>query len=716
MSSKKLTEQQIVQLKPIIHKFNELLENIETGDIKRIPRQIKDFAKSKFPSFSPPFLDAVNAAFAFKKDEHETAVVLARKVAATKTSEGNICNILIRIFKNYNDTKHLGELYQLIIDHNPNDADPLEWDLPYQFTNMNYIKAQERAMKIVSLVKDPKEKENAIIFAAGCSYLRAKVDKPLFYKFASSFLDKTSYLKIKIPELVEIKINCLLNEDPNNKAKLEEALAYIKSEEVFKCLAHDELHRSRLEIQIQTALNNFTAVGEKAAEILNTINADSIDEWKLAVKYYADIENLIKKHNNGKLRGPQLALIELALHKKEDPVPFIIEYATKYAKKPHLLGDISPYLTPEVLPQLSSIEDPALQCLVGDKFDENRFQADNEATANMKAQELIRKGDRESLCQAVTLLDPYKTEGTSRVLLIRIAGLLNAPVAQNRLWVEQRLEAIQFLSLLSLYIFDAIRCWDLDDLKSMSKSTTNFTEKGIGVYINHLNASLHNYCFLTAEMAARFHKQLLDNLSYYLMRVIQDWLLILTDIQQITEYKYEKYLSVKDIDSLEERIDDSVFPLYFKKDTNDNKALREKLFPSFKELTKSVSAAVRLLFALKIDTKNVNAFVEELDSIQGTQWTILTDFVKNGCKKVNFQAGGSVVPDALLFGSLAIAAKISNSPKEVKDAIAEETNKAVQNLTELMKIEELPEIFKKHNEQQSQTLNDAKDLILNLLK
>lgn len=716
--TKKLTDQQLIQLKPVIHKFNELLDDIDTGDVKQIPRHIKSFAKSKFPSFSPPFLDAANAAFALKKDEQENAVTLARKISASQTSEGNICNILIRIFKTYNDTKHLEELYQRIIDQNPNDTEPLSWDLPYQLTNMNFIKAQERAMKIVQLTKDPKEKENSIIFAAACSYFRGKYDKPLFYRFSSSFLDKTNYIKYGVSDAVEIKINCLLNEDPNNKSKFEEALTYLKSEEVQKCLAYDELHRSRLEIQIQTAIGNFDAVGQKAAEILDKINADSIDEWKLAVKYYSDIDNLIQKHSNGQLRGPQLAQIELALHRKEDPVPLIVNYATKYARKPHLIGDLSPYLTPEVLSKLSSIDDPAIQCLVEDRFDDSRFQIDNEATATMKAQELIRKGDYSSLCQAATILDPYKTEGTSRVLLIRIAGLLNAPVAQNRLWVEQRLEAIQYLSLLSLYIFDTIRCWDLDDLKNMTKSTVTFTEKGLGAYINHLNASLHNYNFLTTEMAALFHKQLITNLSFYLMRVLQDWLAILSDVEQITPYKYEKYISIKEIqDTLEERIDDSVFPIYFKKDTEENKLLRQKLFPSFKNLAIGISAAVRLLFALKIDNGNVNAFVEELESVKDSQWFVLADFVKNGCKKVNFQAGSnSVVPDALLFGSLAIAAKVMNSPKEVKDSISEETNKAFKNLNELMKIDNLPDVFKNHNEQQVQTLNNAKDLILNLLK
>ena len=67
--SKKLTDQQLVQLKYIFHKFNQLLDDIETGDQKRIPRHIKDFAKSKFPHFSPPFLDAINAAFTLKKDD-----------------------------------------------------------------------------------------------------------------------------------------------------------------------------------------------------------------------------------------------------------------------------------------------------------------------------------------------------------------------------------------------------------------------------------------------------------------------------------------------------------------------------------------------------------------------------------------------------------------------------------------------------------------------
>ena len=211
----------------------------------------------------------------------------------------------------------------------------------------------------------------------------------------------------------------------------------------------------------------------------------------------------------------------------------------------------------------------------------------------------------------------------------------------------------------------------------------------------------------------------INNLSYYLMRVIQDYLIILGDIDQITPYKYEKYLSISQIqDTLEERIDDSVFPIYFKKDTNENKALREKLIPTFKQFAIGISAAVRLLFALKVDTKNVGALLDELNSIQGTQWSILADFVKNDCKKINFKSGGddSIVPDSMLYGSLAIAAKLSNSPKEVKDSIAEETSKALQNFSESLKLEELPEVFKKHNEQQIQSLNNAKEMILKLLK
>ncbi|KAK8870608.1 hypothetical protein M9Y10_008494 [Tritrichomonas musculus] len=713
----KLTDEQLVRLKPIIHKFSELLDNIDNGDPKRIPRHIKDFAKSKFPPFSPPFVDAANAALALKKDEGEKAVTLARKILETKTSEGNICNLLIRIFKTYNDPKHLAELYQMIIDYNPTDVEPLFWDLPFQITCSNFVKAQERAMKIVSLSKDNmREKENSIIFAAAFSYFRGKYDKPLFYKFANSFIDK---ITTRNSDIVEIKIECLINQDPNNKSNLEAALNYVKSQEAEKAFSHDELHRARIEMKIQTALGNFSAVGEKAAEILNTINADSIDEWKLAVQHYSDIDNLIKKHNDGKLRGPQLALIELALHRKEDPTPLIIEYATKYANKSYLLGDISPYLTPEVLPKLSSIDDPAIQCLVSDKFDDSRFQITNEATANMKAQELIRTGDFASLCQAASILDPYKAEGTSRVLLIRIAGLLNAPVAQNRLWTEQRLEAIQYLSLLSLYLFDITRGWDIDDLKNMARLTNSFCEKGIGSYVGHVNAALHNYNFLIAEMATQFHHQITHNISYYVMRVLQDWLTLLTDIEELTPYKYEKYLSIKEIqDTLEERIDDSIFPIYFKNDNKEDHLLREKLFPSIKNLVCQISAAMRLIFALKLDKGNVDAFAEELNqAATGTQWAILADFVKNGCKKVNFQAcGDSVVPDVLLFGSLAIAAKLSNSPKEVKDAIAGETNKANQKLLESMKLDELPEIFKKHNEQQTQSLHNAKEMILNLLK
>lgn len=124
-------------------------------------------------------------------------------------------------------------------------------------------------------------------------------------------------MELKCCDLFEMKINCLLNEDLNDKSKIEETLKYIKSKEVQDSLSHDPLHRSRLEIKIQTALGNFDAVGEKAAEILDTINADSIDEWKLAVKYYQDIENLIKKHNDGKLRGPQLAQIEHFINQKK---------------------------------------------------------------------------------------------------------------------------------------------------------------------------------------------------------------------------------------------------------------------------------------------------------------------------------------------------------------------------------------------------------------
>ncbi|OHT08128.1 hypothetical protein TRFO_23496 [Tritrichomonas foetus] len=703
----KLTDQQIVQLKPIIRKFTELLDNIEKGDPKRIPRLMKDFEKTKFPKFSPPFLKTANAFLANRNGETEKAIVLAREVADTKTTEGNICNTLIHIFKTFNESKYLTDVYQRIIDANPNEPDPLLWNLPFQLSISNFVKAQELAMKYVQLSKNHiKDKEVSIIFAAVCSYFRAKFDKPMYYKFAVKFIDSVTY---RNPDLAEIKVNSLLNEDPNNRQNFETALSYLQTKEIADMFSYNPLQYLRMLIKIHKALGNNDKIGQLASQILREVNADSLDEWKLVVEHCQDAENIINElaSKNEKLRGPQLARIELALHQKKDALPFIIEYANKYSEKPYLLGDIKPYLTNDVLPKLADVKDSAIQCLVKNSF---TGEVDGERTANMRAQDLLRKNDRNSFIEAANVLSPYKDQSTSRVFLMRIAGLLGATTAQNKLWTEQKLEGIQYLSLLSLYFGNALRSWDLETLRTMAKHTISFCEKGTGQSTSHINAAINNYNFLVVDMATAFLRQITNNISLYGMKVINDWLHIIEDPANITPFKFEKYVPLEKVEQLEERTDESVFPLFFNDET-----LHSLVFPSARNEIKLISATTRILFAMKLAPSNVKEYVTELASIttgDAAEWKVFADFVQSECKTLNLESCNNV----FVLGSLALAAKLANSSADIKEKISSTVAAASENLIGSLKLDELPEVYKTENEGQTKAINSAKELIMKILK
>lgn len=704
----KLTKQEFDALKPFLLKFTNLIDDIEKGDIKKIPRKIKDFQTSKQLKKYPAYLKVANATFELKKGDYEKANILIREAVDEKVPEKLICNNIVQILKACSDTEYLSNIYQFLVDQFPEEVEYLLADIVLHFTTGDVKKAQELCMKLVQFEKGKSEDRKSVsfIFAAFCSYARAKGGEAPFYRMAAMFIDKINKQLINL-DTAKIKFLSLLKS--GDEKQYSAALEYLNSEEIAKIFKADPIEYARLRIDAERLLGHTQSIGEIAADLLNTINPDMLDEWKLAVQYHPDIDKLINHHNNGLYRGPQLARIELALHKKEDPAPLILEYAQKYAQKPHLLGDLKPYLTPEVLNTLKSVQDPAIQCLINNKFDDSYVTTPNEATVNMKAQQLMRQNNRQGFLDAVATLAEYAENPTSRILLIRLSGLLNATVGQNKLWSEQHLENIQYLSLLSLYINELSHSWDLETLRKMTKLSRGFYSKGISQFPSYVNAAFNNYNFFAAEMSVQFYKSIQENIGRYLIDIYDIWLNILDDPEQITPYKYRKIMGLNDIDKLEERIDESVFPLYFQDQT-----LHDLLFPSVKPLTKLVSAATRVLFAMKLDTANLPAVLAELESVaQGNQWQIFIDFVKGGCKSIEFNKDGI---DALILGSIAIAAEVSNSPADIKTKISQQTENVFTATLESLKLDELPDVLKSINQEQVENMSKGKETILNLLK
>lgn len=677
------------QFKPYFNKFNEVVTRIQTDEKKRTEKMMRDYAKTKFPKGCPPFLKLAEAYVHLTRHEYEKALAIAREIETTKPTEHIVCYNIIYIMKQCNLGEELLEIYKRLHERHTKETEVLKKIIIQQITLSHFAEAQTTVMQ---LIRNENSAENMLL-AGTCSYFRAKAENSvIFYKMAVMFFDRS---KILCQDIIEIKVDCLLAQGLYN-----EAIAFLQNAECEEKMSHDPISRIRTEMKIYEVQNQFDKVGELAVKFLNTINADSIDEWKLAVKYYPQVEALIQEKiesTKGKFRGPQLAKIELYKEKGQDITPLILEYANKYSGKPFLFGDIRPFLSPEIFSGLKGITDPALHCYINNSYP---GEPTDERTTAMFAQSLLIKNDKTSFRQACDICAKYPKHPDTRIMLIILAGHLNATVAQLQLWTEQKLEAINYLSLGCFYLNSCINAWDFDSLKKLLSSTESFAFKGYVSFASNIDAAYNNFNFRAMEMANQFRGQLEQNMMLYCAHVVNMWLKFIDSVDEITAFKAEKLISLEKLDQLEIKVDDSVLPQYF----NDPK-LVELMFPSIKSVTQIFSTVNRVLIALKQNSKDMDSLLDELQSIAGnTAWSSFVQYVKSNETTLDF---GSTKPDIYVIGSIALVNSITKKGSNFNNQLKDLLNSASEQVESSIEINQFPELFKPTAEEQSNRIKDA---------
>ena len=743
MSTAKLTDDQRRKLIPISRKFVELVTNLEKGDKKRLNRFLRDFQKSKFPSFSPPFLDTAKCVLEWRLGNHEKSNSIAREIIDSHTTYEVILNVLFTYLKRANDKKYLEKIYLRFIEANDQETDHLVNAINFYLSIANYSKAQELSMKYMAKTKsDPEKHKVGIAFAAVNSYFKAKYENnPIFYKFAYNFIDKLDEFKdIISQDLAHIKIQSLLAENSQNTDNFNKALQFVNSAAVKELFENDGLIKYlRLQIQIYEALGNDDEIGKLAERAIREINNDLLEEWKLIVKHHSNAQALISEFTEKgpiALRGPRIAQIELDIKEGKDILPSLLNYISTYKNKLSLFGDIKIYLTDEVVQKLkeriNDIEDCLLKCYVSDQVQE--VTVNEELKTIVLTQDLLRKydgNDNSILINSAKYLAPLSKHEKSRIHLLRVSGLLGLSVLQNKLWVEQRLDAINFLSLMPLYLCDAIKAWDIKTIQKMTDDTLSFCNKGLEHSTQNIDVALQNFNFLAVEMASRFLSSIDKNISFYAAKILHDIPSILSDnnpVEALTPIKFDKYLNKNDIDNLEIRTDKSILTLYFR-DSN----LDTIIYPSIKQTIMELSAAIQLLFSLKLPNLKPDQYIEQLESLSNeSQWNTFVKFVKGGCKSLNSSEMPSN-PDIFFYTTLALSAKVSNSPKEVINVISssltESKNKLFERLDTLQNDENIKNIlntlesnsekkveYTKVIEEQKNNIEEATSLVMKLLQ
>ena len=204
----------------------------------------------------------------------------------------------------------------------------------------------------MTLVRLQPQSDDAKLLCGVCCYFRGCAENQInFFKFAKSFL-----LKVKCTNWDTIYI---LFQSYLKIGEAQNALDYIRTKEIQEILAYDKLGLSRLEIEALKALEKFEEVGKIAENVLRTIDADSIDEWRLVVEYNSNAEAIIKELSDGIKRGPKIARIDLAKKEGKDIVPLLIEYANEKPNASFLFGDLRKYITDDIKPKLAEINDQA---------------------------------------------------------------------------------------------------------------------------------------------------------------------------------------------------------------------------------------------------------------------------------------------------------------------------------------------------------------------
>lgn len=668
-----------VQFRPQLLKFEEIIKELNGRNMKKANKLIANFSKSKFPKGCPPFLQTAKALELLFEDKYREAVNSARAIEKLQPTNEQIVDILYLIF---DLSSREQDSHSLLVRLNKKFPQNLEHMINLLYLNLSLQKFAEAQMVAMSFFKHAKSPAATMVLAT-CCYLRAKKENSMVsYKLAIGFLDKVDE---PFADTVTMKAKSMIE-----LGNVKEALDFWHQESVQKIMSYDPISYKRLEITCYSKLGRNDDVAKVAESFLREINVDSIDEWKLVVKYHQDAQKLIDELYTEKNRGPRLAKIELYIQKGLDILPLLEEYISNYKDKECILGDLRPYLNDEVLSKLTENSNVYIKTLATNKFEVENI--DTPKLASVLTQDALRKNDKKQMIEAFNACMKFVNKYDARVSLIRLAGLLGLTVYQNKLWHEQKLEGINYLSLASLYLNDHINNWDFQSLSKQLDQTDDYVLKSLQSFERQLQKSTKTLSFLVLEDAINFKYSIVKNINNYISYIINMWLKMVNNLDTINEFNAERFLDSKAIAELEERRDTTILPIYFR-DEN----IQEMLLPSTSYLLNIFDPVVKALFYLKLSPSKVD---EELSRITEPKWQAFTDFVKKGTFSISSDA------DIYVIGSIALANKIKGGKcsSELVSQLKNKLNEKAEMIKKSLHIEGLPDSIKETIEEQEKHL------------
>lgn len=348
---------------PVFVEFRNALKDNDLKTARRLKQELYNLYIKK-PKL-PPFHRAAEMLYNSKAGKEIESITEARYLAKLPDLYAEIAQSVIEAYEQFNYPEELIEYLDDVHKRFKNDRNTTEKLFTHLLLNRNFNQAQIIAMELYRL----KKSSLYALYAATAAFLRArsiddeimkyvklninpdqieslKKQRQLYYNFTIKLISQSEDkcidgMQLTVESLIELEqydnAISILNE---NKETIFSANMITFYRLMIKCL---EKKKSE---------NYEAQIADFALKVIEEINADSIDEWRLIVQYHLDPNQIIEKYID-KHRGAFLAKIELELKQilnKNDIdthinqfYQFILDYSNKYANRSFTFEDLLPY-------------------------------------------------------------------------------------------------------------------------------------------------------------------------------------------------------------------------------------------------------------------------------------------------------------------------------------------------------------------------------------
>ena len=346
---------------PVFVEFKNALKDNDLKSARRLKQELYNLYRKK-PKL-PPFHRAAEMLYDSKAGKETECITEARYLAKLPDLYAEIAESVIDTFEKFNYPEELIEYLDDVHKRFKNDRNTTENLFTHLLLNSRFNQAQIVAMELYRIKKTTLHG----LYAAAAAFLRArsiddeiekyeklnlnpdqienlKKQRQLYYNFAIKLVSQSEDkcidgLQITIESLIELE-------------QYDNAIS-ILNENKDATFSPNMLTFYRLMIKcLERKKKDDNQIAETALKIIEEINSDSIDEWRLIVKYHTNPEQIIEKYIE-KYRGAFLAKIELELKQvlnKNDLethvnqfYQFVLDYSNKYANKSFTFDDLLPY-------------------------------------------------------------------------------------------------------------------------------------------------------------------------------------------------------------------------------------------------------------------------------------------------------------------------------------------------------------------------------------